>query len=208
MSPTWFSTDPFTPAELAQNDRFYLAFLHGLLPVGAALAADLPVQAKAQPAKACDLAAAFDRVASAMRRTVLLARSLAEPPPRPAGHRTMRTTTAPAEPPPHPPTDQAPGAGPSNRPDPVERLEQLDRLDDISGPVPEVIAGIARDLGVPSPFAAPNPPGARYRHRPAAPYAEPPSGPHRPPAHVPAGALSDEDLALTLLRAAAKRPDG
>ena len=166
MEPHHYLAEPFTAPELVQNDRFYLQLLHGLLKVGATVAEDLPAQARRQPA--FDPADAFDRVSRAMRRTILLARSLAEPPPR--ARRSMPGAATPA-----PQQDQprAERAEPQERPERrecIDRLDAPDRLDDVSGALPEVIAAITRDLGIPAP--PPAPPMPQAAAQPAAPAAE------------------------------------
>ena len=210
MSPTWFPAEPFTPAELAQNDRFYLSFLHGLLPTGAALAAALPEQAEAKPAPpARDIAEAFDRISRAMRRTILLARFLAEPPPaarRPPGMQTTRASEEPLRRSPTPPTDRPD----TEQLDDPDRLDTIDRLDDISGrTVPELISEIAHDLGLPAPADAAPAAGSVTPGRDAG-YANLAS-PSPPTGNASRSAGIDRDdvaLARSLLRSTVRRPDG
>ena len=159
MSPDAFPAEPAPAAALAQNDNMYRAYLHNLLAIGDGLANALAAQAHhaaqarfidpaapACDAPACDAIEAFDRIARAMRRTILLARSLAEPPPTP---RHAPQTPARAQTTAITPRSRDPGD--AERP---ERPERIDALDDISGPVPEIIAEIAADLGVPTPWQA------------------------------------------------------
>ena len=155
MSPNWFTAEPATPAALVQNDNCYRQYLHNLLAVGDSLATALPELARtAKPANpaaaALDLATAFDRIACAMRRTILLARSLAEPPlttrhaPQAAAHPRAADRTR------HSAVPERPD--PPDRPDRIDKLDRIDTLDDISGPIAELIAEIAADLGVPNPW--------------------------------------------------------
>ena len=204
MSPERFSPDPLDAAKLTQNDAFYRECLHGLLEVGAALAANLPNQAKAAAyieAKSAeppsfDAMAAFERVARAMRLTILLARSLAEPPPVPRSHRQSTAATpnlagtAQASPPEH--------AERAEQPERAERPEIVERVEDIAGRSPaDVIAEVTRDLGIPNPWqprpAADLPTRTAGSVAPARPRAEyvgaDPSTPRRPnrPARPPDG---------------------
>ena len=129
--------------------------------MGSALAARLPAQAEAAaqagPAGATtfrDIAASFDRIARAIRRTILLA-SVLDHPPKP----TPARSTIDAD-----PVESVEDEDPPDQPDPIERLDRLEaaervetpeRPDDLTKrPIATVIAEIAHDLGVPVPDIA------------------------------------------------------
>jgi hypothetical protein len=166
------STDPDQPSrQQAENTGFYLQVLHELINMGTDLARAVHQQATAEPAAdaaptsaaAPDPTIAFERIARTIRRTIALARHVAEPLPERAAshdaaraqHRTavrkqiIRAVEDAIQREAHGATymddDEADGL----------RAELMDRLDgpDLDGfaldrPVADLIADICRDLGL------------------------------------------------------------
>ena len=172
-APGTTTNEPLTPAELAEDARLYRDTLNTLIEIGTALATALHQEAAAITlgapgalAKRHQIAADFDRIARAVRRSILLVLSLSRPPRAPtappaAGEHARETLAEePAERP-----------DPEERPEPQEQPERLDRMDaperadDLTArPFSAIVAEIARDLGVPVPElptrAAPSAPKA------------------------------------------------
>ncbi len=163
--PTQAESDNAT-GHRAEDTHYYRGILHELIDMGADLARRVHRQAIAQPEPTIpandpeptsppDPTQAFDRIARAIRRTIALARNLAEPVPsqaaNPGQHRTAtrkriirEVEDAIQRRPPGPQTD-ADGLHAELR----ERLDGPDLDDDIDlRPIPEIIADICRDLGI------------------------------------------------------------
>jgi hypothetical protein len=166
------STEPNQPdRQQAESTGFYLQVLHELINMGTDLARAVHQQATAEPAAdaaptsaaAPDPTIAFDRIARTIRRTIALARHVAEPlPERAASHdaaRAHKRTAArkqiiravedaiqrEAHGATYMDDDEADGL----------RAELMDRLDgpdldgfDLDRPVADLIADICRDLGL------------------------------------------------------------
>ncbi|MBV9528725.1 hypothetical protein, partial [Sphingomonas sp.] len=92
MSATPALTDPAHDAAAQQREAdtaYYREVLHELIEIGTTLARALPRQAtqptpaqlQPAPAKALDLASAYERITRAIRRTIALARTLDQPAP-------------------------------------------------------------------------------------------------------------------------------
>jgi hypothetical protein len=147
---------------LNQDAQHYRAVLNGLIDIGADMARLLHQQAKTQAEAAppdaddtrpalAELAIAFDRVALAVRRSIVLARKLAEPvpvadPARPRIAARQRIIRA---------VEDEIQRGTTGREAATLHAELLDRLDapdlddDVADrPVAEIIADICRDLGL------------------------------------------------------------
>jgi hypothetical protein len=167
------STDPNQPdRQQAVSTGFYLQVLHELINMGTDLARAVHQQATAEPvadaaptsAAAPDPTIAFDRIARTIRRTIALARHVAEPlPERAASHdaqkriaarkQIIRAVEEAIE-------SKAQGTAPGMAyMDDEEadglRAELMDRLDgpdldgfDLDRPVADIIADICRDLGL------------------------------------------------------------
>ena len=162
------------PGQQAADTGYYRQVLHDLIGMGTDLARLLHGQAttQAQPAQQAanphptpptvptpDIIAAFDRIARAVRRSITLARSLAEPVPPandPAQHRAaarnhiiravedviQRTSHA---------TDAPDAESESLTAELHDRLDAPDLDDDLSHrPIAEIITEICRDLGLAS----------------------------------------------------------
>ena len=174
MSPRPATTEPDHPADHAQADHtpadhtqadalYYRDVLHQLIDMGLDLARQLHQQATTQaPAPdatpAPDPAFAFDRIARAIRRTVALARSLAEPPaaehaaPGTATHRILARKRVIRE------VEDAIQRTRDGRESDLlhtelrERLDSPDLDDEIANrPLADIIADICRDLGLAAP---------------------------------------------------------
>jgi hypothetical protein len=135
----------------AVDAQYYRQILHGLIDVGANLARQLPQQAEATPAP--EIAVAFDRIARAVRRTIILARKVAEPAAAAAEHPdqrraaarrriirevedTIQRTTGDAD-------------AETLHAELLDRLDAPDLDDDIDNrPIADIIADICRDLGL------------------------------------------------------------
>ena len=155
---------PNDPGHQAANTHAHLQVLNDLIEMGADLARLLHTQAKAQaatkppstaPAALETLIAittAFDRIARSVRRSITLARILAQPPPPakdPAAHRTATRKRIIRE------VEDAIGRN-TDTPDPAGLTAELyDRLDTpdlddglASRPTADIITEICRDLGL------------------------------------------------------------
>ena len=161
------------PGQQAEDAQLYRCVLHELIHIGTDLArllhqqavahAQAAVQGRASFEPPSDHTVAFDRVARAIRRSITLARSIAQPAApahTPAQPRTAARLTphdaadATSRPPPPPATPEGDGAQPPNA-GLRDRPEAPDRDDDVTTrPVAEVIAEIRRDLGLATPPAA------------------------------------------------------
>ena len=188
------------PAQPNHAD-YYRQVLHELIDIGADLARILHAQAKAavaaeapgpaeppsdalQPAPppTPPLDTAFDRIARAVRRSIMLARALDAPPrPRPANDEAptpiaaRRRIVRAVE-------DAIQAAADNDRAEALRR-EAQDRLDApdldediLSRPVNDIIAAICADLGLP-----PAPPGLRQRRPSPVDAARPARNPSAPP---------------------------
>ena len=147
-------------AQQAEDAQYYRHVLHELIDMGASLARGIHQQAAADPhpdpsngaLSAEDPALAFDRIARCVRRTILLARSLAEPVPQPkpappgrtaARKRIIREVEDAIHREAKGPRAEALGA------EFAERLDAPDLDDDIAArPIAEIINDICRDLGL------------------------------------------------------------
>jgi hypothetical protein len=163
------STDPNqTSRQQAVNTHYYLQVLHELIDMGTDLARAVHRQATADAGEGTAIAAgvapdptiAFDRIARTIRRTIVLARHVAEPlPERVASHdahkriaarkQIIRAVEDAIE-------SKAYGAAWMNDEEADGlRAELMDRLDgpdldgfDLNRPVADIIADICRDLGL------------------------------------------------------------
>ncbi len=114
-------------AERDADTAYYRAVLHELIEIGATLARTLPQQATQPPAPeaaptpatTADLAAAYERLTRALRRTIALARALDQPAPHGAIRPLTTRHTAPRTTPPDDTLDDddAPGAPPDLPPE-------------------------------------------------------------------------------------------
>ena len=202
------ATHPTDPGQQAEDTGFYRQVLHDFITIGADLARTLHQQATtpapapqhptpnpAPPATPLpEIIAAFDRLARAVRRSILLARSLAAPPPKDlAAHRTaarkqvIRAVEDAIQ-------RAAQDAHDAQSHDAAEALtaELHDRLDapdldwDLANrPIADIIAEIRRDLGLASP---PGDTPWRRRTPPTSPNSKPapPPPPANPAPHRPA----------------------
>jgi hypothetical protein len=166
MSPTPSRPEPAdleSPNCASQRDedaQYYRQVLHELIDMGADLARALHKQVTSAPtpdpaaAPAPDPAIAFDRIARTIRRTIALARKLAEPaPPSPAAQAAERRVAArkriirDVE-----DTIQREAHGPEAdalHAEFRERLDAPDLDDDLDHlPIADLIAAICRDLGI------------------------------------------------------------
>ncbi len=151
------------PGQQAEDAQYYRRVLHGLIDMGAELAGIVLHQAKARsetptpaaapaPHPTQDFTIPFDRIARAIRRTVLLARKIAEPAPaasQSGQHRAAARKQIIRE------VENAiahradPDEAASLHAELRDRLDAPDLEDDIqSRPIAEIIAEIRRDLGV------------------------------------------------------------
>ena len=159
MSAATTPAEPTPPADPAANDDAYLRdTIKALIDAGAQLVRELV----AEPAPASAKAEPYERLARAVRRSVLLARHLAENPVRTPAHRRTQARkqiiravedTIDRE------AGRAPRAE-TLRCELRERLDAPDLDDDIANrPIEQIIAEIRHDLGLD------NLPGARPRPR-------------------------------------------
>ena len=167
MSPRPATTEPDHPADHPPADHtqadalYYRDVLHQLIDMGLDLARQLHQQATTPtPDAAPDpaFAVAFDRISRAIRRTVALARSLAEPPaaehaaPGTATHRILARKRVIRE------VEDAIQRTRDGRESDLlhtelrERLDSPDLDDEIANrPLADIIADICRDLGLAAP---------------------------------------------------------
>ncbi len=162
MSPHPTPT-PNDPAQQAADTQFYRQSLHDFITMATNLARALHDQATPQPQPAPaptpspDLiatTAAFDRLARAVRRSILLARTLTQPPApardpaqlrADARKRILRETEDTIQRAHNPDSDAAEALQTELR----ERLDTPDLEDDLTHrPVAEIITEIRRDLGL------------------------------------------------------------
>ncbi len=205
------------PPPLAEEDAaFYRAALHELISVGTDLARDIQSARRTTPPEltAEQAAHAFERVARATRRTVLLATRLDDHP-RPDPHADRRAVIRAVEDAiAREPRAAAPEARHRLELEFRERLDAPELAEDLaSRPVAEIIADILHDMDLGRlPFAAAphfrrrTPTAIRHLHALARGEAVPPPEPPAPQA--PGATTPDPGLAhfLTLLHPAAGRP--
>jgi hypothetical protein len=190
------SAEPESAADYAVADSlYYRSVLHELIEIGAGFARQVQQQAQAETvapecgadaAVAPDLTAQFDRVARTIRRTIILARAVAEPLPVRAGtgdarrRAAIRASTARAVPGANAGDVEAAegsevGSLRCEVGDRMERPEMGDAVD--HRPVDQIIAEIRRDLGlapmVPTPRDSVAPGGAAASLSPDAVSVEP-----------------------------------
>ncbi len=120
------ANDDARATERDADTAYYRAVLHELIEIGATLARTLPQQATQPPAPeaaptpatTADLAAAYERLTRALRRTIALARALDQPAPHGAIRPLTTRHTAPRTAPPDDTLDDdAPGAPPDLPPE-------------------------------------------------------------------------------------------
>ena len=134
-----------------EADRaFYRGVLHELIDMGMDLARAVHAEAKDQPTP--EATASFDRIARAVRRTVLLARKLDELPPRPtrteARREIIRRVEDRIQRRDNPEADQL-------RAEFAERLDAPDLQADLRRrPLDAIIDDICRDLGLETSYGA------------------------------------------------------
>ena len=209
------ATHPTDPGQQAEDTGFYRQVLHDFITIGADLARTLHQQATT-PAPAPqhpkptpkppatplpEIIAAFDRLARAVRRSILLARSLATPPPPardPAAHRTAArkqviraVEDAIQRASQHAHDAQSHDAAEALTAELHDRLDAPDLDDDLATrPIADIITEIRRDLGLASPPGdtpgAAEPPPTSPNSKPAPP---PPAAPPNPVPHRAAPAL-------------------
>ena len=180
MSPTPSRPEPTDHASATQasqrdeDAQYYCQVLHELVEIGTRLARAIDRQAAAEPDAASaqagqptpapvaapDLTLAFDRVARTIRRTIALARKIAEPAqPRPAErvaaaaeHRrtaARKQIIREVEDTIHREAHGAEAEAESLHAELYERLDTLDLDDDIDTlPIADIVAAIRRDLGI------------------------------------------------------------
>jgi hypothetical protein len=161
-------TEPDTAADRRTQDAsYYRGILHDLIDRGADLARLVHEQAKTQaesaspdtapdPAPAIDAVTAFERIARAVRRSILLAQKLDEPVLAPAAHapghrqasrrRIIRAVEDTIQ------RHAADHEAASLHAEFLDRLDSPDLDEEIEDrPVAEIIADICRDLGLAAP---------------------------------------------------------
>src|SRR3954454_2573127 len=166
-SPT---DDPADTPDPADDDaQFEQALFRCVLEVGMDVAR--MVQAVAKPyanpdpaapapeppttAQAAQIAAAYDRVARAIRRTILLKRRVDDPPPRAQHRESSRRQIIRAVEDVIQRSERRPADKDHLETEFHERLDGPDLEDDIdSRPIPDIIAEICRDLGLATPSGA------------------------------------------------------
>jgi hypothetical protein len=152
---------PDPPADHAQP---YLQILHELLAIGTEVARTIGAQARAQnqaqaapdSEPAPDLTIPFDRIARAIRRTIVLARKLAEPQlaqsAQPAPHRIAARKRILREVEDAIQRKARDAEAASLQTELLERLDSPDLDEEIDHrPTAEIIADICRDLGIAHP---------------------------------------------------------
>jgi hypothetical protein len=145
--------------QYAEDAQYYRRLLHGVLEIGATLANLLPEQVQSATPSAervpeiARVAIAFDRIARTIRRTITLARKVAEPiaptAERPDQHRAAARRRIIRE------VEDVIQRTPQDADAETLHAELLDRLDgpdlddDIANrPIADIIADICRDLGL------------------------------------------------------------
>jgi len=149
MPPATPTQRPDPAAEPAQRTQYYRELLHDLLDLGVQLARAVQTEVDEQRETATAAAPAFDRIARAVRRTILLAQRLDDPP-RPAANRAAARRRIIREV--EDAIDQRARtdaeAGRLNA-ELQERLDAPELEDEVDNrPAPEIIADICRDLGI------------------------------------------------------------
>jgi hypothetical protein len=144
---------PADDAQQAGDAQYYRQILHELIDIGASLARTLQATDATANSANSDPTIAFDRIARAIRRTIVLARYIAEPPPERAsqpGHRTaarkriIRSVEDVIQ-----REAGIHGEAESLHAELLDRLDSPDLDDDIAGrPIADIIADICRDLGL------------------------------------------------------------
>ena len=156
MSLHLASSEPPSPASRAESraERRRVA-AHELIEMGTDLARLVHSQALAAPETAADATIAFDRIARTVRRTIMLARKVAEPMPIPADPAPRRAATRrriirEVE----DVIQRSAGSGEAEalHREFLDRLDAPDLDDDIAHrPAADIIVDICRDLGLSAP---------------------------------------------------------
>jgi hypothetical protein len=149
------SAEPQNTSQLAPGTEYYLGVLHELIDIGVGLARLVHQRAEAEAASpkspaGPDLASAFECISRAVRRTIMLARKVAEPvAPAAAQHRAAARRRIIREV--EDVIQRTPGGDEalSLHAELLDRLDTPDLEDDIQvRPIADIIADICRDLGL------------------------------------------------------------
>ncbi len=156
---------PQTPPQdqQAEDAQYYRRVLHKIIDLASNIAQSLHDDATQKrpayappptPEETQTLSLAFDRIARCIRRTILLARNVAEPPKAPAKSREATRKQILREVEDAIDREAPPKAAPALRAELMERLDAPEFAEDLehdlaTRPIEDIIAELCRDLGVP-----------------------------------------------------------